>query len=99
MAGDERDVQEKLRLLRARVEEAVRAERFEEASELKAKEREVLGRSDEELEMGRGWRWLEMVGDGWGDWGGVVGRRKGSKVRRILRINSSCPSVLAFSCQ
>ncbi|CAE6969998.1 CLPC1 [Symbiodinium natans] len=37
------DVEEKLRLLRARVEEAVAAERFDEASELKAKEREVLG--------------------------------------------------------
>ncbi|CAE7724906.1 CLPC1 [Symbiodinium necroappetens] len=35
--------EEKLRLLRARVEEAVAAERFDEASELKAKEREVLG--------------------------------------------------------
>lgn len=41
-------MEEKLRLLRARVQEAVRAERFEEASDLKAKEREVLGRSDEE---------------------------------------------------
>ena len=41
------DVQEQLRLLRARVEEAVRLERFEEASKLKVKEREVLG-SDEE---------------------------------------------------
>ena len=37
------DLPEKLRLLRARVEEAVAAERFDEASELKAKEREVLG--------------------------------------------------------
>mmetsp|Transcript_88979 Transcript_88979/g.212394 ORF Transcript_88979/g.212394 Transcript_88979/m.212394 type:complete len:989 (+) Transcript_88979:109-3075(+) len=43
------DQQEKLRLLRARVEEAVAAERFDEASELKAKEREVLGAKAEEV--------------------------------------------------
>ena len=42
------DVEEKLRMLRARVEEAVAEERFDEASELKAKEREVLGWSQGE---------------------------------------------------
>ena len=44
------DVEEQLRLLRARVEEAVAAERFDEASELKAKEREVLGSNTAEAE-------------------------------------------------
>eukprot|EP00930_Biecheleria_cincta_P019189 TRINITY_DN14713_c0_g2_i1.p1 TRINITY_DN14713_c0_g2~~TRINITY_DN14713_c0_g2_i1.p1 ORF type:complete len:1038 (+),score=237.12 TRINITY_DN14713_c0_g2_i1:40-3153(+) len=41
------DLDEKLKVLRARVQEAVAAERFAEASELKAKEREVLGTSSD----------------------------------------------------
>lgn len=81
-AGERDNVEEKLRLLRARVQEAVRAERFEEASDLKAKEREVLGRSDEEV-----WVTEADVASVVSTWTGIaVEQVSASESARLLRL-------------